>query len=75
MKVRRKKSPPASIGAPRVMQDTCTGEGTPSVADSSRNDGVGPIPSGSSGQIRVEETPEEDVQSAKIEEKLSMLAL
>ena len=31
------------------MQDTCTGEGTPSVADSSRNDGVGPNPSGSSG--------------------------
>ena len=46
---RRKKSPPASIGTPRVMQKTRTGEGTNSVADSTRNDGVGPNPCGSSG--------------------------
>ena len=48
MKRKTKRSPPASIGTPRVMQDMRTGEGTSVEEETSRNDDTGLNPSGSS---------------------------
>ena len=48
MKSKTKRSPPASIGTPLVMQDMRTGEGTSVEEETSRNDDTGLNPSGSS---------------------------
>ena len=66
---------PASFGTPRDMQQTRTGEGTPSEAEDFRNDGTRPNPLGSLGFEKNVRNSGEPRPKGKHRRKLSNLVL